>query len=68
MLFDLLYEAGRQALASLEAAVVRQTYLISYMDAFRFLAILNAACILLVLLTIRKKKAAAAPPPVVSDH
>jgi DHA2 family multidrug resistance protein len=63
-----LYEAGQQALASLEAAVVRQTYLISYMDAFRFLAIMNAGCILLVLLTVRKKKAAAAPPPVVSDH
>ncbi|HEY4338079.1 MAG TPA: DHA2 family efflux MFS transporter permease subunit [Puia sp.] len=58
-----LYEASRQALASLEATVVRQTYLISYMDAFRLLAILNAACIFLVLVTIRRKKAAAAGGP-----
>jgi DHA2 family multidrug resistance protein len=53
-----LYEAGQQAVAALEAAVVRQTYLISYMDAFRLLAILNAGCIVLVLVTIRRKKAA----------
>lgn len=54
------YEAGRQAIASLEGAVVRQTYLISYMDAFRFLAVLNGSCIVLVLVTIRRKKAAGA--------
>jgi hypothetical protein len=34
--------------------------LISYMDAFRLLAVLNGACILLVVVTIRRKKAAAA--------
>jgi len=55
------YEAGQQALAALEGAVVRQTYLISYMDAFRLLAVLNAACILLVLVTIKRKKKVAAP-------
>jgi DHA2 family multidrug resistance protein len=54
------YQAGQQALAALEAGVVRQTFLISYMDAFRLLAILNGACILLVLVTIRRKKKAAA--------
>jgi DHA2 family multidrug resistance protein len=54
-----MYQAGQQALAALEAGVVRQTYLISYMDAFRLLAILNGACILLVLVTIRRKKGAA---------
>jgi len=54
-----VYEAGRQALAALEGTVVRQTYLISYMDAFRLLAVLNGACIFLVLVTVRKKKAAA---------
>ncbi|HVU98630.1 MAG TPA: DHA2 family efflux MFS transporter permease subunit [Puia sp.] len=54
-----LYEAGRQALAALEGTVVRQTYLISYMDAFRLLAILNGACIFLVLVTVRRKKKAA---------
>jgi len=55
-----LYEAGRQALAALEGSVVRQTYLISYMDAFRLLAILNGACILLVLVTVRRKMKAGA--------
>jgi DHA2 family multidrug resistance protein len=58
-----VYQAGQQALAALEGAVVRQSYLISYMDAFRLLAILNACCIPLVLVTIRRKKAAAAGAP-----
>jgi DHA2 family multidrug resistance protein len=58
-------QASRQALAALEATVVRQTYLLSYMDAFLLLSLLNACCIPLVILTIRRKKAAAggAPPP-----
>lgn len=60
-----LYEASRRALAALEATVVRQTYLLSYMDAFFLLCLLNACCIPLVIITIRKKKAApaGAPPP-----
>ena len=59
------WQASRQALAALEATVVRQTYLLSYMDAFLLLFLLNACCIPLVVITIRKKKAAAAgaPPP-----
>jgi DHA2 family multidrug resistance protein len=63
-----LWQASRQALAGLEATVSRQTFLLSYMDAFLLLFLLNAICIPLVLTTIRKKKAAAGPPPVVSDH
>jgi DHA2 family multidrug resistance protein len=63
-----LWEASRQALAGLEATIVRQTFLLSYMDAFLLLFLLNAFCIPLVITTIRKKKAAAGPPPVVSDH
>ena len=63
-----LWQASRQALAGLENTVVRQTFLLSYMDAFLLLFLLNAVCIPLVLTTIRKKKAAAGPPPVVSDH
>ena len=55
-----MYQASKQALAALEATVVRQTYLLSYMDAFLLLALLNAICIPLVVITIRKKKAAAA--------
>jgi len=54
-----VYDAGRRALAALEATVVRQTFLMSYMDAFLLLALLNPCCIPLVLTTIRKKKAAA---------
>ena len=63
-----LWQASRQALAGLENTVVRQTFLLSYMDAFLLLFLLNAVCIPLVFTTIRKKKAAAGPPPVVSDH
>ena len=58
-----VYDAGRRALAALEATVVRQTYLLSYMDAFLLLALLNACCIPLVVTTIRKKKAAAQGTP-----
>jgi DHA2 family multidrug resistance protein len=59
------WDASRRALAALEATVVRQTFLLSYMDAFLLLCLLNACCIPLVVITIRKKKAAppGAPPP-----
>jgi len=53
--------AVQQALGALEATVVRQTFLMSYMDAFLLLAILNALCIPLVIITI-KKKALIRPP------
>ena len=62
-----LWDASRQALAGLENTVARQTFLLSYMDAFLLLFLLNAICVPLVFTTI-KKKAAAGPPPVVSDH
>jgi DHA2 family multidrug resistance protein len=63
------FQAFRQAMGALEAAVVRQTYLLSYMNAFLLLAIMNAACILLVVVTI-KKRAAAKPAAkmTLSDH
>jgi MFS transporter, DHA2 family, multidrug resistance protein len=48
-------QALRQAMGALEAAVVRQTYLMSYMNAFLLLAIMNAGCILLVVITIKKR-------------
>lgn len=63
-----LWDASRQALAGLENTIARQTFLLSYMDAFLLLFLLNAICVPLVFTTIRKKKAAAGPPPVVSDH
>jgi len=49
--------AGQQALGALEATVVRQTYLMSYMDAFLLLGILNICCIPLVIITIKKRTA-----------
>jgi DHA2 family multidrug resistance protein len=64
------WQAFRQAIGALEATVVRQTYLMSYMNAFLLLAILNAACIPLVIVTILKKRTApkSNAPVVVSDH
>ena len=61
--------AVQQALGALEATVERQTFLLSYMDAFLLLAIMNACCIPLVLMTI-KKRVAGKPVSkvVVSDH
>jgi DHA2 family multidrug resistance protein len=47
--------ALQQSLGALENTVVRQTFLLSYMDAFLLLAILNACCILLVILAIKKR-------------
>jgi DHA2 family multidrug resistance protein len=59
------WQASRQALAALEATIVRQTFLMSYMDAFLLLFLLNAVCIPLVVTTIRRKKALppGTPPP-----
>ena len=61
--------AVQQALGALEATVARQTFLLSYMDAFLLLAIMNACCIPLVIMTIKKQQAGApAAKVVVSDH
>ena len=49
------FRAIQQSLGALENTVVRQTYLLSYMNAFLLLAILNACCIPLVVMTIRKR-------------
>jgi DHA2 family multidrug resistance protein len=46
--------AVQQAMGTLEAAVVKQTFLLSYMNAFLLLAMMNAACIPLVIMTIKK--------------
>ncbi len=63
------FQAARQAIGALEAAVVRQTFLLSYMNAFMLLAIMNGICIPLVITTIKKRKAAEpAPKMVISDH
>jgi DHA2 family multidrug resistance protein len=61
--------ALQQSLGALENTVVRQTFLLSYMDAFLLLAILNACCIPLVLITIKKKSAQKSPAKItISDH
>ncbi len=61
--------AVQQALGALEATVVRQTFLMSYMDAFLLLSILNALCIPLVIITIKKKTTDKAPVKMtIPDH
>jgi DHA2 family multidrug resistance protein len=61
--------AAQQAIGALENTVVRQTYLLSYMDAFFLLALMNACCIPLVIFTIKKRSADKKPQKVViSDH
>jgi DHA2 family multidrug resistance protein len=47
--------AVQQSIEALERTVVRQTFLLSYMDAFLLLAILNALCIPLVVITIKRR-------------
>jgi len=47
--------AVQQSLGALENTVVRQSFLMSYMDAFLLLAILNACCIPLVMITMKKR-------------
>jgi len=50
-------QAVQQAIGALEGAIVRQTFLLSYMNAFLLLAAMNAACIPLVVITIKKRAA-----------
>lgn len=59
--------AFQQSLGALENTVVRQTFLMSYMDAFFLLAILNAFCIPLVMLTMKKRAAVKSGKVVVPD-
>ncbi len=59
--------AVEQSVGALEGTVVRQTFLLSYMDAFLLIAILNACCIPLVIVTIKKKKAVQTVKIVVPD-
>ena len=56
-----LYEAQRQAYGALEGIVVRQTFLLTYMDAFRIVGIFFLCCIPLLLLFKRRRGAAPAP-------
>lgn len=47
--------AVQQSLGALENTVVKQSFLLSYMDAFLLLGILNVCCIPLVIITIKKR-------------
>jgi len=49
-------EGGKKAVLALEANVVKQTYLMSYMNAFFLIGLMNACCIPLVIITIKKRK------------
>jgi DHA2 family multidrug resistance protein len=55
------FEAQRQAYAALEGAVVQQSMLLTYMDAFRVVGIFFLCCIPLLLLFKRKQGGSAAP-------
>ena len=61
-------QALKQAYGALENIVVRQTFLLSYMDAFMLLAILNACCIPLVIITIKKQAAVKIAKVHIADH
>jgi DHA2 family multidrug resistance protein len=56
-----LFEAQQQAYAAIEGAVIRQTYLLTYMDAFRVVGVFFLICIPMLLLFKRRAGRAAAP-------
>jgi DHA2 family multidrug resistance protein len=58
-----LYHAQQQAYAALEGTVVRQTFLLTYMDAFRVVGVFFLCCIPLLLLFKRRRGPAPAPAP-----
>jgi MFS transporter, DHA2 family, multidrug resistance protein len=53
------FQAQRQAYGAIEGSVLRQTFLLTYMDAFRLVGIFFLFCIPLLLLFKRRKGAAA---------
>jgi DHA2 family multidrug resistance protein len=55
------FQAQQQAYAAIEGAVVRQTYLLTYMDAFRVVGVFFLLCIPMLLLFKRKAGRAAGP-------
>ena len=56
-----LLEAQRQAYGALEGTVVKQTFLLTYMDAFRIVGFFFLCCIPLLLLFKRRRGAAPLP-------
>ncbi|WP_238387692.1 hypothetical protein [Pararcticibacter amylolyticus] len=64
------FEANKKALGALEATIARQSFLMSYMNAFFLIALLNTICIPLVIMTIKRSKGIAKPSAniTISDH
>lgn len=60
-------KAVQQSIGALENTVIKQTFLLSYMDAFFLLALLNACCIPLVIMTIKKRTAVKAAKVAIPD-
>jgi DHA2 family multidrug resistance protein len=61
-------EAGARALGVLNAAVDKQSNLMSYLDGFFLLGIIFVVALPLLLLTRRRKSSSAAPTVVLADH
>jgi DHA2 family multidrug resistance protein len=59
-----LYQAQQQAFGAIEGEVVRQTYLLTYMDAFRIVGVFFLCCIPLLLLFRRRAGRAPVQAPV----
>ncbi|HEY2290017.1 MAG TPA: DHA2 family efflux MFS transporter permease subunit [Thermoanaerobaculia bacterium] len=55
------FQAQQQAYAAIEGAVLRQTYLLTYMDAFRMVGIFFLVCIPMLLLFKRRSGRPGAP-------
>ena len=56
-----LYQAQQQAYGALEGAVLKQTFLLTYMDAFRVVGVFFLLCIPMLLLFKRRAGRSAAP-------
>ena len=61
-----LVQAQQQAYGAIEGMVVRQTFLLTYMDAFRVVGIFFLFCIPLLLLFKRRRKGAVPAEPVMA--
>ncbi len=59
-----LIEARRQAYGALEGIVVKQTFLLTYMDAFRIVGIFFLCCIPLLLLFKRRRGVSPVTAPI----
>ena len=56
------WEAQRQAWRAVEGLVVQQTYLLTYMDAFRIVGIFFLVCIPLLMLFKRRRRGGSGEP------